>query len=112
MVVCSAEEGSVAGRKVVARREIGGGEGSCNRKSARSVSGAKKKKIQATVTCKSSRLIFSRDFAFTPPSTMLARQSNRTTTRISAPCAIMSSIAVICTLVSERASKSGNACVI
>ncbi len=42
MVVCSAEEGSAAGRTVAARREIGGGEGSCTRKSASSVSGAQK----------------------------------------------------------------------
>lgn len=52
--------------------------------------------------------MFSNGFALMPPKTTLARQSNRTTVRISAPCAISSSIAVIWTFTSYSASRSRN----
>jgi hypothetical protein len=53
-----------------------------------------------------SRLMFSNVFALIPPDVMLARQSNRSTSCISAPDAIISSIAVTCAVVLYDASKS------
>ena len=60
-------------------------------------------------TCKKSRFILSRIFVLIPPEVILARQRSLKTICISAPWAIISSIAVIwfATLYEARRSKSG-----
>lgn len=50
--------------------------------------------------------MFSSVLALMPPVMILARQSNRSTICISAPCAIRSSIALIWPVISYDASKS------
>lgn len=57
-------------------------------------------------TWSTSRFICSKDFALIPPAVILARQSKRRTICMSAPCAIISSIAVICPVTSYEARRS------
>ena len=60
-------------------------------------------------TCRKSRFIRSRIFAFMPPDVILARHKSLKTVCISAPCAIISSIEAIWfdTLYDARRSRDG-----
>jgi len=60
-------------------------------------------------TCRKSRFIRSKIFAFMPPDVILARHKSLTTVCISAPCAIISSIEAIWfdTLYDARRSRDG-----
>ena len=74
-----------------------------------SVSGSDNELERRTRTCRKSRFIRSRIFAFMPPDVILARHKSRTTVCISAPCAIISSIEAIWfdTLYDARRSREG-----
>ena len=86
----------------------GGAEG-CTRMSERWVLGSNNKREGPAQTCRKSRFIRSRIFVLMPPDVILARHRSLTTVCISAPCAIISSIAVIwlAILYDARRSRGG-----